>query len=65
MVLGYGMMYNHKDSSNALWKFNYSQLLGDVIATENIFIGQEIFVNYGNAYFNSDTIETGKFQAKG
>lgn len=65
MVLGYGMMYNHKDNSNALWKFNYSQLLGDVIAIENIFIGQEIFVNYGNAYFNSNTIETGKSQIKG
>lgn len=60
MVLGYGMLYNHQDNPNALWKFNYSQLLADVVATKDINIGEEIFVSYGNCYFNSDGIDTGK-----
>jgi hypothetical protein len=64
MALGYGMMYNHQDNPNALWKFNYTQLLGDVIAIKDIDIGQEIFVNYGNCYFDNDKVETGQTQIK-
>lgn len=60
MVLGYGMIYNHQDKPNALWKFNYTQLLSDVIATKDINEGDEIFVSYGNCYFDSELIETGK-----
>ena len=60
LALGYGMLYNHQDDPNALWKFNYAQLLGDVIAVKDIKSGEEIFVNYGNCYFDSDEIETGK-----
>ena len=52
MVLGYGMLYNHQDIPNSKWKFNYTQLFADVIATENIQMGDEIFVSYGNQYFN-------------
>lgn len=64
MALGYGMMYNHQDNPNALWKFNYTQLLGDVIAIKDIIAGQEIFVNYGNCYFDNDRVETGQTQIK-
>lgn len=64
MVGGYGMMYNHQDNPNALWKFNYRQLLGDVIAVKDIAKGDEIFINYGNCYFNSKDIETGIEQIK-
>lgn len=60
MVLGYGMLYNHQDISNAVWKFNYTQLFADVIAVTNINIKEEIFVGYGNAYFDSDNVKTGK-----
>jgi len=60
MVLGYGMLYNHQDVSNAVWKFNYSQLFADVIAITDIKIKEEIFVGYGNAYFDSENIKTGK-----
>jgi len=52
MVLGYGMLYNHQDKPNAIWKFNYTQLFADVICVEDIAIGEEIFVSYGNQYFN-------------
>lgn len=64
MALGYGMLYNHQDNPNALWKFNYTQLLGDVIAIKDIDQHSEIFVSYGNAYFNNENIETGKTQIK-
>lgn len=52
MVGGYGMMYNHQDDPNAKWKFNYTQLLGDVIAVKPIKKNEEIFISYGNVYFN-------------
>jgi SET domain-containing protein len=64
MALGYGMMYNHQDSPNALWKFNYTQSLGDVIAIKDIKANEEIFVSYGNCYFNSKDISTGIEQVK-
>lgn len=59
MALGYGMLYNHQEKPNALWKFNYTQLLGDIIAIQDISKGSEIFINYGNCYFNNNNIETG------
>lgn len=64
MALGYGMIYNHQDNPNSLWKFNYTQLLGDVIAIKDIVVNEEIFVNYGNVYFNNDDVHTGKEQIK-
>lgn len=51
MVLGYGMIYNHQDSPNADWKFNYKELYADVVANKNIATGEEIFVSYGPNYF--------------
>lgn len=64
LALGYGMLYNHQDDPNALWRFNYTQLLGDVIAVKNIKAGEEIFINYGNCYFNSQDVQTGIDQVK-
>lgn len=60
IAAGYGMMYNHQDNSNALWKFHYDQLIGDVVAITDIEKDQEIFVNYGNCYFNNADAYTGK-----
>jgi SET domain-containing protein len=51
MVLGYGMLYNHKDEPNTKWEFNFKNLIGDVVATKPIKKGQEIFVSYGQNYF--------------
>jgi SET domain-containing protein len=53
MVLGYGMIYNHQDEPNTEWKFNWQNLVADVIALKPIKAGQEIFVHYGSSYFNS------------
>lgn len=64
IAAGYGMLYNHQDESNALWKFNYPQLLGDIVAIKDIPKGGEIFINYGNCYFNSNDTYTGIEQVK-
>lgn len=64
MVGGYGMMYNHQESPNALWKFNYTQLLADVVAVKDINAGEEVFIHYGNAYFSNNERDTGKTQVK-
>jgi SET domain-containing protein len=59
IATGYGMLYNHQDEPNALWKFDYPALLGDIVAIKNIKAGEEIFINYGNCYFNSKDAYTG------
>lgn len=51
MVLGYGMIYNHKDEPNTKWDFNFKNLIGDVTAIKPIKAGEEIFVSYGQNYF--------------
>lgn len=51
MVLGYGMMYNHKDIPKTAWKFNYTQLIADLICTDDIKKDEEVFVSYGAVYF--------------
>lgn len=53
MVLGYGMIYNHQDNPNTEWKFNWRNLIADVVALKPIKMGQEIFVNYGSSYFKN------------
>lgn len=53
MVLGYGMLYNHQDDPNTLWKFDYTNLVADVVAQRKISSGEEIFVSYGSKYFNN------------
>lgn len=58
MVLGYGMIYNHQDSPNAIWKFNWEHSYADIIANKDIKAGSEIFVSYGSKYFhNREKIE--------
>ena len=53
MVLGYGMIYNHQNEPNTEWRFNYKNLIADVIAIKPINANEEIFVYYGNNYFNN------------
>lgn len=64
IAAGYGMLYNHQDEPNALWKFDYPNLLGDIISVKDISSGGEIFINYGNCYFNSKDAYTGIEQVK-
>ena len=51
MVLGYGMIYNHQDTPNTMWVFNYEKGVADVVAIMPIKKGDEIFVSYGDEYF--------------
>ena len=51
MALGYGSLFNHKDSPNATWKIEDDQLI--VTATKEIKKGQEIFISYGKSYWDS------------
>jgi SET domain-containing protein len=53
MVLGYGMIYNHQDTPNTKWTFNFKNLIADVTATKKINENDEIFVNYGPKYFKN------------
>lgn len=53
MVLGYGMLYNHQDNSNGIWKFYWEYGYADIIANKAIKSGDEIFVDYGTKYFNN------------
>ena len=53
MVLGYGMIYNHQDDPNGRWNFNFKNRFADVVAHRPIEKGQQIFVSYGNSYFNN------------
>jgi SET domain-containing protein len=64
IATGYGMLYNHQDEPNALWKFNYPELLGDIVAVKDIKANGEIFINYGNCYFNNKDNYTGIEQVK-
>lgn len=64
IATGYGMLYNHQDEPNALWRFNYPELLGDIVAIKDIKSGEEIFINYGNCYFNNKDTYTGIEQVK-
>ena len=52
MVLGYGMIYNHQDTPNTIWNFRYKDKVAEVIASRPIKKGEEIFVSYGENYFN-------------
>jgi len=52
MVLGYGMIYNHQDTPNTVWNFKYKEGVAEVVATRPIKKGEEIFVSYGESYFN-------------
>ena len=53
MVLGYGMIYNHQDSPNTEWNFYYDSSMADVVATQDIPKGSEVYVSYGSSYFTN------------
>lgn len=53
MVLGYGQIYNHQDDNNADLKINMKDQIADVIAKKPIKKGEEIFVSYGDRYFQN------------
>lgn len=53
MVLGYGQIYNHQNDNNAEIKFDLKNSIADIICKRSIKAGQEIFVTYGDKYFQN------------
>lgn len=52
MVMGWGQIYNHQDDNNASLNINMKDNFADVVAKKKIAKGEEIFVSYGERYFN-------------
>lgn len=50
IMLGYGSIYNHSDFNNAKWVFDSDDNLV-VYAIKDIAAGEEIFVDYGQPYW--------------
>jgi len=53
MVLGYGQVYNHQNDNNAQITFDMKTLTADIRARRGIAAGDEIFVSYGDKYFQN------------
>jgi hypothetical protein len=53
-LVGFGFcsMYNHSDDYNALWSILSKEQI-KIYATKDIKKGDEIFISYGNPYWNS------------
>jgi len=76
MVMGWGQIYNHQDDNNAVIKIDMRLQIADIVAKKKILKGEEIFVSYGDKYFQNrpkidlskdgstpkDFIESGDFQ---
>lgn len=50
MVLGYGMLYNHSETPNAKWDFDYKNFIANLVSTTDIKESEEIFVSYGSQH---------------
>lgn len=51
IMLGYGSIYNHSDDNNALWEFDNENLI--IKCVKPIYRGDEIFVTYGEKYWET------------
>ncbi len=52
LAFGYCSLYNHSDNYNALWTVMSKEKI-KIYATRDIKEGEEIFISYGNPYWNS------------
>ena len=50
IALGYISIYNHSDNNNADWFTTENGIL--IRSTRDIKIGEEVFINYGDAYWS-------------
>jgi SET domain-containing protein len=53
LLFGYGSLYNHSDEPNAEYNFNLKRRVATFKASESIKKGQEIFVSYGDEWFDT------------
>jgi SET domain-containing protein len=52
LVLGYGAMYNHSFTPNLIYEYHENDYY-KYVANRNIKSGEELFISYGNDYWNS------------
>lgn len=60
LFLGFGSIYNHSDTPNADYTINIKKRLATIKADRTIRKGEEIFVSYGEEWFNSRGIKPKK-----
>lgn len=53
LPLGYGLLYNHSDTPNAKWQIDPDQKIITFTALYNIPADDEIFINYGDNWFEA------------
>ncbi len=53
VLTGYGVIYNHDPKPNADYNFNFKRKICTFTAEESIKKGEEIFVTYGDEWFDS------------
>lgn len=56
LVLGYGMIYNHRNKPNANWVLNSEKRYVEIKAIADIKKGEEIFIYYSDEYFENNQI---------
>lgn len=54
---GYGAIYNHSDKANARFYYDKTTSILSIFATSTIRRGEEIFIRYGNSWFESRKAE--------
>lgn len=52
IVLGFGSIFNHKGDSSATWYVKKKRGMFEFVAIKDIKKGEEIFVNYGEEYWD-------------
>lgn len=55
--MGYCGLFNHDDNPNARWVINRDTRTVEIIALRNISKGEEMFVSYGEKYWNTRNIK--------
>ena len=53
LFTGFGIIYNHSEEPNATYTLNFKNRIATIKATKNIKKGQEIFITYGEDWFES------------
>ena len=53
IAFGYASMYNHRNQPNAEWRLDIEKEVITFTAIRDIEPGEEVFVSYGKAYWNT------------
>jgi len=53
ILTGFGLLYNHSDEPNADYTIRLTNRLATIKADRKIYAGEEIFISYGDDWFES------------